>query len=1017
MRKLVLTLMVAFGVLFSASAQNVITGRVTDANGKPIPNVSVTVKGTKIGTSTGADGTYSLTAPSSARTLEFSSIGFQTQTVSIASRNYSPVMAVSAGKEGTEVVVTGISRVKRSEFTGASSRVDEKELKNRPVGSFDQVLQGRAPGLTLLTGSGQPGTASTVIIRGSGSIFGGTSPVYIVDGIQVEAGVFQGINTNDIASIEVLRDAAATSLYGSRASAGVIVITTKRGSGSKLKLSYGGQFGMKSRPDFAFRPMNTSEILSAQEAYGKIVGASASTTVLPGWYYSTQNPRYAALTDAQKAEEQRLYDSIKGINTDWQSEIFRNGNFSNHQLALSGAMGKARIYSNLALYNEEGTTLRTDMNRVSWRNNIDVSDDRLTFSVNTNLAYTKRSFQQSSTTNSLGNPFLSSSVAIPYHKVFNPDGSYATGIGTKFAATNQLDLTSKDLNYNNQVKVNLGVVSDYKITNEWHAGIVAGIDFRETQNTNYGNREAFVRQTSTSITGRAGFQTEGLSRYFQATVRPNIGYRTTINEKHNLDINVYGEYVKEMAKSLSMTGYGIDPRTPNTPAAITQGNGANQLFANVGGGKSTNAIMGGLFTAKYVFDSKYTITGSVRNDWSSKLPENNRSATFWSLGAVWDVMKENFMDNVDAIDVLRLKISYGGAGNHNNFPGGDYPYQATYGQGQYSGLNTIVATYPGNPSLTWERTYTTNIGIDYEILNRRIYGDFNFYEKITNDLFVAQELSATAGFGIGASLNINSGKLSNKGFEWNINGEIIRKKDFVWTVFTNGGYNKNRVLSLGQVTSFEVGTELVTVGLPLGSHYEVGWAGVDASTGQPLYYTRDGRATNIYDAENATQNWGTWEAPWRGGFGTNLEYKNFDLSILFSWQKGATKVDNMEYFLENPVGFLAGGYNQSSDLRFWQQPGDIVNTPSPLYGVNFSSKIIHDASFLRLRDIKLAYNFPRSALAKTKFISNASVYIQGTNLYIWTKWRGMDPEAGATNINLSEFPNPRTVTAGIDITF
>jgi TonB-linked SusC/RagA family outer membrane protein len=895
--------------------------------------------------------------------------------------------------------------------------VDEKELKNRPVGSFDQVLQGRAPGLTLLTGSGQPGTASTVIIRGSGSIFGGTDPVYILDGIQVEAGVFQGINTNDIASLEVLRDAAATSLYGSRASAGVIVITTKRGSGGKLKLSYGGQFGMKSRPDFAFRPMNTSEILAAQEAYGKIVGASASTTVLPGWYYSTQNPRYAALSDAQKAEEQRLYDSIKGINTDWQSEIFRNGNFSNHQLALSGAMGKARIYSNLALYNEEGTTLRTDMNRVSWRNNIDVSDDRLTFSVNTNLAYTKRSFQQSSTTNSLGNPFLSSSVAVPYHNVYNPDGSYATGIGTKFAAANQLDLTSKDLNYNNQVKVNLGVISDYKITNEWHAGIVAGIDFRETQNTNYGSREAFVRQTSTSITGRAGFQTEGLSRYFQATVRPNIGYRTTINEKHNLDINVYGEYVKEMAKSLSLTGYGIDPRTPNTPAAITQGNGANQLFANVGGGKSENAIMGGLFTAKYVFDNKYTITGSVRNDWSSKLPENNRSATFWSLGAVWDVMKENFMDNVDAIDVLRLKVSYGGAGNHNNFPGGDYPYQATYGQGQYSGLNTIVATYPGNPSLTWERTYTTNIGIDYEILNRRIYGDFNLYEKITKDLFVAQELSATAGFGIGASLNINSGKLSNKGFEWNINGEIIRKKDFVWTVFTNGGYNKNRVLSLGQVTSFEVGTELVTVGLPLGSHYEVGWAGVDAATGQPLYYTRDGRATNIYDAENATQNWGTWEAPWRGGFGTNLEYKNFDLSILFSWQKGATKVDNMEYFLENPVGFLAGGYNQSSDLRFWQQPGDIVNTPSPLYGVNFSSKIIHDASFLRLRDIKLAYNFPRSALARTKFISNASVYVQGTNLFIWTKWRGMDPEAGATNINLSEFPNPRTVTAGIDITF
>ncbi|MEI2747628.1 MAG: hypothetical protein V9E88_02560 [Ferruginibacter sp.] len=172
-----------------------------------------------------------------------------------------------------------------------------------------------------------------------------------------------------------------------------------------------------------------------------------------------------------------------------------------------------------------------------------------------------------------------------------------------------------------------------------------------------------------------------------------------------------------------------------------------------------------------------------------------------------------------------------------------------------------------------------------------------------------------------------------------------------------------------------------------------------------------------YSADNRVQDFGTWEAPWRGGFGTNVSYKGFDLNVLFSWQRGATKVDNMEFFVENPAGFLAVGYNQSSDLQFWQQPGDIVNTPSPLYGTNFSSKIIHDASFLRLRDVKLGYTVPKAKLEKLKFVSNINLYVQGSNLFIWTKWRGPDPEAGATNLNLSEFPNPRTITAGIDITF
>jgi hypothetical protein len=264
---------------------------------------------------------------------------------------------------------------------------------------------------------------------------------------------------------------------------------------------------------------------------------------------------------------------------------------------------------------------------------------------------------------------------------------------------------------------------------------------------------------------------------------------------------------------------------------------------------------------------------------------------------------------------------------------------------------------------------------------------------------------------------VNAGELQNTGIEWNINAEVIRKRDFVWTIFTQGAYNRNRLVSLGGEQPYESGTSFLQEGLPLGSHYEVGWAGVDAATGQPLYYDLEGKVTTVYNASNATTNWGTWEAPWKGGFGTRLNYKNLELYVLFSFQEGAYKMDNLEYFVENPVGFLSGGYNQSADLNFWKQPGDIASTPSPVYGTNFSSKLIHNASFMRLRDVTLSYTLPNNLLSKLKVVSRASVYVQANNLFIWTKWRGMDPEAGPANINLSEFPNPRAITGGLRVTF
>jgi TonB-linked outer membrane protein, SusC/RagA family len=993
-----------------------ITGKITDEKGNPVPNASVVVKGTKSGTSANLDGTFSLTVPAGAKTLVITSVNYATQEISIVDKQNVSVLLQSSTQNLEEVVVsTGLFKQRRTEYAGAVSSVSAKALKDKPVGSFDQILQGQVPGLLALTTSGQPGNAANVIIRGTTSIAGTSNPLYIIDGIPVEANVFQGLNPNDFESVDILKDAAVASLYGSRGSSGVIVITTKKGVNGRLKLSYDFQAGVKSKPDFAFTPMNTTQLLKAQQDYGLIAGGGAS---IPGWYYSKLNPRYASLTAAQQAQADYLLDSISKINTNWADYIFRNGPFSKHQLTLSGGNDKIKLYSSLELYNEKGTTFRTDMNRISFRNNIDYTGEKLNLSLTSSVAYVRRNFQQSTTTNSTQNPFLVVNIQSPYALVYNADGSYATGNGANFVAADQLDYTKYDQNYNNQLKLDLGLNGSYKLTKDLVLGMTTGLDFRETQSSTYYSKLAYLRTISSTPTTKAGGMYEYLDRFFQVDVRPYINYTKVIKDKHKITVGVFGEYIDNPTKGFGATGYGIDPRTPNTFAAVTQGNSTNQLYAVLSGYRAESSLLSGLGTATYSYDSRYSVSASFRMDGSSKLPKDNRWTSFYSVSGIWTITNEKFLQPSKNINELRLRASYGSSGDNDNFPTsyGNYGYLATWANGDYSGISTMYVSNVGNPNLKWETTYQLNIGTDFTFFSSRLRGSLDFYDKRTKNLFVNKQLSAEGG---GYTILVNAGELQNKGFELDVTYDVLRLKNFVWSLNAKASYNANKILSLGGLESYTSGTSLITVGKPLGSHYEVKWAGVDAASGAPLYYKKDGKTlTTTYSADDKVQEFGTWEAPWKGGFGTSLHYKDFDLSVLFSWQNGSKKEDNLEYFVENPVGFLAGGYNQSSSLNFWKKPGDIATTPSPLYSTNFSSKLIHDASFLRLRDVTLSYAIPSQILRHTHgVISRARIFVQGSNLFIWTKWRGMDPEAGPLNINLSEYPNPRAITAGVNVTF
>ncbi|MFN4006384.1 MAG: SusC/RagA family TonB-linked outer membrane protein [Chitinophagaceae bacterium] len=1018
MRKLFMLLSMCLLVVQLWAQNKSLSGKVTDENGSPLEGVTVLVRKANLFAVTKKDGSFTISnVPASATELEFTFVGYNAQVVKIGSTTSFGVKMEPSINQNEGVIVTGVYKAKKAEYAGAAARVSGEAIKNVPVGSFDQMLQGRAPGVSILSGSGQPGSAANVTIRGQSSISGGSTPLYILDGIPVEAAVFQSINPNDFESVDVLKDAIAQSLYGSRGASGVIVATTKRGGAGKARVTYTGQFGVTGRPTFNYDMMNSEELLAAQERLGTILPASAAA--LPGWQLSQLNPTYVGGTPAVRAAIDRQRDSLKGINTNWDDIFFRQGTFSNNEIGISGGTGKTRFYSNLGYYSEQGIIDRSDMKRLTLRNNVDYSDDKLSLQLSSQLGYVKRNFQESSTSNSVANPFLATRLAVPYSVPFRADGSFASGapqLDGRNIGPNLLDAMFWNKNYNDQLKAVVGLTATYKITDNIYAGGTVGIDFREIQGTVYSDPRNVYARTSTAIRTRSGSISESLTRFFQFTNRGFIGYRNTFKQNHEIDVTVYGEYIHTASKSLSQQGFGIDPKRPNTPAATQQGDAVNQLFAIVGGGKSQRKISSAFATAKYSFKQKYTFNFTYRYDGVSILNENNRFNDFYAAGFIWDATKEKFLANNKWINSLRARVSYGQSANSDNYPLGDFGYLPTYSQVSLNnGQAGIAVAGVGNPNARWEYTNTFNAGIDFSILKDRVYGNIEWYNKETIDLFVSKTLSATAGLGNGATQELNAGKLRNRGFEYVINYDVIKKRDLTWTLFANGAINRNQVVDLAGVPSYERGTELIKVGMPIGSHFNVRWAGVDAATGQALYYDLDGKVTNQFSASIRQQTFGTWQAPYTGGFGSRLRYKGFDFNILFSWQNGAYRYNNLEFFMENP-GFLTSGYNQARSLNFWARPGDIATVQSPAQQNQFTSKYIQDAAFLRLRNVSIAYTVDREVLSKIKFIQGLRIFVNANNLLTFTNWKGFDPEDN-NNISLSEFPNPRTITGGIEVKF
>ena len=1013
MRQFTLCVLLLCGFIAGLAQSKKITGQVLDGANKPLSSVSVSSAGRGLGI-TNSNGEFSVTLSSSATSLSFSAIGFRDTTISLGSEATVVVQLTASAETLNDVVVTGYQTVRKSQYAGAATVVTKDKINFVPNASFDNILQGRVPGLLATVGSGQPGSAARVQIRGAGSISGGSDPLYIVDGMPIEAANFRTLNANDFETVDVLRDASATAQYGNRGSNGVIVITTKRGTAGATHFTYAGNFGFTQAGKQRFNMANSDELLRIQEISGLQVDNG-----LPGWVYSPLNPANASLDQATKDEYAANLDSLRSINTDWKDVFMRQGIFQSHDINLSGGTAGTRFYAGAGYYKEDGIGLKSDLTRYTFRANLDHKTERLTMNLSSSVGYTKSDYIQSEAAVALANSFAAAYLALPYQPLYNTDGTVAVGSGK--VGANAYDRLVNATSYNEgQIKSTLSANATYNITKEVYIGGFAGLDYSQStvENTLYPNTYAanhttFPTGPPTGSTVGGGFYSPSTNVYFEYVARATAGFRKVFANVHNVDIQAFSEFTKDRQSGFGYTGYGINPSLINTPAGITPGDVTNKLVASVNGFKTQRALYAAMILGRYTYKDKYTINASFRRDGTSQLPKDTRFQNFFAAGATWNAINEDFLKNVNFLSNLRVRLSYGESANADGFYFGYFGYLPTYSAGTYAGQQTTFPSNAGNTSVTWERIKTWNAGVDFGFFKNRITGSVDVYDKKTVGNIISQQLSYTSGF---ASLPVNAGTVVNKGVEVGLSVDVLRTRDFRWNVGGNIAYNHNEVTDLGQVSEFEQGTELVKVGLPLGTHYSVEWGGVDQATGRPLYYTKDGKLTTVYSDDNRVSKFGTYNAPWIGGFNTGFYFKGISLEGFWSFQQGFKIFNNQDYFQLNNA-FLISGFNVRKELlNMWQKPGDITDIQSPLYQREFSSKDIQDASYLRLRNVRLAYTLPPSVVSYLRILNNASFFAQGENLYTWTKWTGFDPEY-SNNIAQYQYPTPRTFTFGFNVTF
>ncbi|TGD56883.1 SusC/RagA family TonB-linked outer membrane protein [Flavobacterium humi] len=1027
--KWIFTLLLAFTMQFSFAQEKTITGVVTDATG-PLPGVNVVVKGTQRGTQTNFDGSYSIKAKEG-ETLLFTFMGMKDMSMQVGgSASINVRMSDEVATQLSEVVVQGYGKTAtKPKAMTAATTVSAATFENRPNVTLLQSLQGAAPGLTVSTSSGSPGSAKIdLLIRGIGTLNSSTEPLYVVDGTPTNSVVFRNLNPEDIESASVLRDAIATSIYGNRGANGVIIINTKAGKfDSPLKMSFSSSTGFSSLPKDDYNLANSQQLMRIERAYGDGGGAGF-------------NPFFGAgvpLTDAE-------IDSF--ATTDWRKEFFNLGVTQSQNLSLTVGGKNINNFTSIGYMNQDGIVPTTDFQRFTFRTNTDGKSENGKFKYGTNLtvAYSTRHQLDQETAaidnNTVQNPLLGSLTGLPYYgyddRVYPGSGQALYDmIGTNFTygtTTFVMQDILKEGNVPNRVndfKVLANADLTYNFTDAFSAGMTMGVDYNSAERTFARAPWAYlaiaVRETNAVPFG--GLERQTYDRDFGYNTVAKVLYNKTFKEKHAVSAGLYTEYIKAHRRVGQLTQNGLDLKTYAFGAGTGWTNvGATYatLRPTVAASKADAGSFSYFGTLGYEYDGKYAVDAIVRRDASYRFVDDFKWGTFWSVGGRWNIDREKFMEN-SIFDMLKLRGSYGTQGNQNiqaAVAGGNPLYLGNNlvrdltGSGTgYGNSGAYVVGQIGNTTLQWEEQAMSNIGLDFEIYHGRFSGNLDVYKRQTTKLFNNINLSASVGNG--TSMDGNNGGIVNKGIELALKYKIIKNsKDFKLSVFANGSYNKNEITDIEKTID---GDRIYENGSLVGEFYTVPYAGVNPADGNLQFLDIDGNLTaNPSDSDRRRT--GKSDTPvYQGAFGLNADYKGFFLDTQFAFVQDVYRYDWGLLWLSRPS--YIGGQNMSADLlNAWTPTNTDSNIPS-LDATNFdagstySDMWLKDASYIRLKNVSLGYNFSSQFLSGT-FIKSLKLYAQGENLYTWTKWRGFDADSVDGN-NLGKFPSPRTISVGVNVEF
>jgi TonB-linked SusC/RagA family outer membrane protein len=1008
-----------------------ISGKVISAeDGTGLPGVNVVVKGTTVGTVTDADGVYSLSAPSDATILVFTFIGLETSEETIGTRSVVDVKMAMDAKQLGEVVVVETGYTQERKFVGSAVVLGKDISENAPMVSLDQSLQGRAAGVLVNSGSGQPGSSATVRIRGVSSIAGaGAQPLYVIDGVPV-LGALAAINSNDIESQTVLKDGSTGALYGARGANGVIVINTKKGTpGERPTFEYRSQYAISMQPPPQnFNMMNTEQTLQ----YEEMVGLAGFGSTGPGWVWSPNNPTYATQTEAVKAERDAGLAAFRNNRHDYADILFRNGVSTTNEIALRGATDASRYYTSFNVFDQDGFAEGSGFKRYTGRVNLDQRLDKLTFTLMSTIV----SSQTNSSVgdwlgNSPGNPFQIVWRAKPYEQIWKNDGSLDVGTSAALAPKNIANILDRqentiyrqtDLRILGALGLKYEIVPGLSLRNNF------GVDINYSQGMYSIKPDSYVGSTQTN--GNSGYHTENLRNQSQIINTTSLNFSRMLGGIHEVEAGAYFEALKVTNNGMGYFLYNLDKRLSETGqyAGTLPVSPGQESYPqnNAAGAKSKYGIRSYFATTRYTYNDKYTVNLNARVDGTSRiLNEKNKEMFTWSAGLGWDATNEEFLKTQNTITELKLRATYGAVPNIGSIPPTTYslpgafftvpnylgPQLPSFGASSAfagSAISAMVPTSLGNPHLKIEYVNKWDIGVDVAVFNKvRLVLDL--YKNTTVDMFVNQPMPATTGFG-GTTMPVNAGQMTNKGIESTILADLYKKGDWTIEASWNHAINVNNIDDLGAVDEYPLGTFLIREGLPYGSHYTFDYLGADAQSGKPLYRKADGTIVDASADAGQVAKFGTFLPKHIGGVSLSAKYKKIRFSTLFTYQTDVVRSNNVWNWVTRGVPGYYNAVNQSTVLleNQWMQPGDQKFYQSPQYDRGFTSSDLMDAKFLRLREVTISYTLP-----KVKYFKSIRVYGRAQNLKIWSPWKGLDPEDD-NNISLNEYPNPRMFVFGLD---